>query len=81
MDRTVRGSSTRDPFRSPGSSRAGAAIVPQANGNYMESAPIYQCFFAGYYIIWTFFVIPEISSGTGVTAYGREGKRVNESCP
>jgi len=61
--------------------KAPAAIVPQANGNYMESAPIYQCFYEGYYIIWTFFVIPQISSGTIVTAYGREGKRVNESCP
>jgi hypothetical protein len=61
--------------------KAPAAIVPQANGNYMESAPIYQCFYAGYYIIWTFFVIPQISSGTIVTAYGRQGKRVNESCP
>ena len=61
--------------------KAPAAIVPQANGNYMESAPIYQCFYEGYYLIWTFFVIPQISSGTIVTAYGREGKRVNESCP
>jgi hypothetical protein len=47
----------------------------------MESAPIYQCFYAGYYIIWTFFVIPEISSGKIVTAYGRPGRTVNESCP
>lgn len=61
--------------------RAPAAIVAQANGNYLESAPIYQCFYAGYYIIWTFFVVPQISSGTIVTAYGREGRRVNQSCP
>jgi hypothetical protein len=62
--------------------KAPADIVPQPNGNYMESAPIYQCFYsAGYYIIWTFFVIPEISSGQIVTAYGRPGRTVNESCP
>ena len=61
--------------------KAPASVVAQPNGNYMESAPIYQCFYAGYYVIWTFFVIPEISSGTIVTAYGREGKRVHESCP
>lgn len=46
----------------------------------MESAPIYQCFYAGY-IIWKFFVIPEISSGQIVTAYGRPGRTVDESCP
>jgi hypothetical protein len=61
--------------------KAPARVVPQNNGNYLESAPIYQCFFAGYYIIWTFFVVPQISSGTIVTAYGREGRRVNQSCP
>ena len=46
-----------------------------------ERAPIYQCFYAGYYIIWKFFVIPEISTGKIVTAYGRPGRTVNESCP
>jgi hypothetical protein len=61
--------------------KAPARVVVQDNGNYLESAPIYQCFYAGYYIIWTFFVVPEISSGTIVTAYGREGRRVNQSCP
>lgn len=61
--------------------KAPATFVAQKNGNYLESAPIYQCFYAGYYIIWTFFVIPQIGSGTIVTAYGREGKRINESCP
>ncbi|MGH3202400.1 MAG: hypothetical protein ACRDOA_00225 [Streptosporangiaceae bacterium] len=61
--------------------KAPARVVVQDNGNYLESAPIYQCFFAGYYIIWTFFVVPQVSSGTIVTAYGREGRRVNESCP
>jgi hypothetical protein len=61
--------------------KAPAKVVAQANGNYLESAPIYQCFFAGYYIIWTFFVVPQISSGTIVTAYGREGRTVNQSCP
>jgi hypothetical protein len=61
--------------------KAPAKVVVQDNGNYLESAPIYQCFFAGYYIIWTFFVIPEITSGKIVTAYGREGRTVNRSCP
>ena len=61
--------------------KAPAAFVAQPNGNYMESAPIYQCFYAGYYVIWTFFVIPEISSGKIVTAYGRQGRTVHESCP
>jgi len=61
--------------------KAPAKVVAQSNGNYLESAPIYQCFFAGYYIIWTFFVIPQISSGTIVTAYGRGGRTVNQSCP
>jgi len=61
--------------------QAPARVVSQDNGNYLESAPIYQCFYAGYYIIWTFFVVPEISSGTIVTAYGREGRRVSQSCP
>jgi hypothetical protein len=61
--------------------KAPAAFVAQPNGNYLESAPIYQCFYAGYYVIWTFFVIPEISSGKIVTAYGRQGRTVHESCP
>ncbi len=61
--------------------KAPARVVAQDNGNYLESAPIYQCFYAGYYIIWTFFVVPQISSGTIVTAYGREGRRVDQSCP
>jgi hypothetical protein len=61
---------------------APAAIVPQPNGNYLESAPIYQYFYsASYYKIWTFFVSSEISSGQIVTAYGRQGKTVCESCP
>ena len=61
--------------------KAPADIVVQPNGNYKEIAPIYQCFYAGYYIIWTFFVIPEISSGSIVTAYGSKGRTVDESCP
>jgi hypothetical protein len=60
---------------------APAKIVEQTNGNYVYSAPIYQCFYAGYYYIWTFFVVRTINTGTIVTAYGREGRRVNESCP
>jgi hypothetical protein len=61
--------------------KAPAKTVVQANGNYLKSAPIYQCFFAGYYVIWTFYVVPNIKSGSIVTAYGRRGKTVNRSCP
>lgn len=62
--------------------KAPADIVVQPNGNYKEIAPIYQCFYsAGYYVIWTFFVIPEISSGSIVTAYGSKGKTVDQCCP
>lgn len=62
--------------------KAPAAVIAQSNGNYLESAPIYQCFYqGGYYIIWTFFVVPQISSGTIITAYGRMGRTVNQSCP
>ena len=61
--------------------KAPAAVIAQSNGNYLESAPIFQCFYQGYYIIWTFFVVPQISSGTIITAYGRKGKTVNQSCP
>ena len=61
--------------------KAPATIGVQPNGNYKETAPIYQCFYAGYYVIWTFIVIPEISSGAIVTAYGSKGKTVHESCP
>jgi hypothetical protein len=51
--------------------KAPAAVIAQSNGNYLESAPIYQCFYqGGYYIIWTFFVVPQISSGIIITAYG-----------
>jgi len=62
--------------------KAPATFVVQENDNYQERAPIYQCFYsAGYYIIWTFIVISRISSGAIVTAYGRPGRTVNESCP
>jgi len=61
--------------------KAPATIGVQPNGNYKETAPIYQCFYAGYYVIWTFIVIPKISSGAIVTAYGSKGKTVHESCP
>jgi hypothetical protein len=61
--------------------KAPAHVVVQANGNYRESAPIYECFYAGYYYIWTFNVVPEIKSGSIVTAYGSRGKRVNTPCP
>ncbi len=61
--------------------KAPAAVIAESNGNYLESAPIFQCFYQGYYIIWTFFVVPQISSGTIITAYGRMGKTVNQSCP
>jgi hypothetical protein len=42
--------------------------VVQANGNFRESAPIYQCFNEGYYVIWTFYVVPAIQSGS-IEAY------------
>jgi hypothetical protein len=62
--------------------KAPATFVAQENDNYQERAPIYQCFYsAGYYIIWTFIVISRISSGAIVTAYGRPGRIVHESCP
>jgi hypothetical protein len=54
--------------------------VVQSNGNFRESAPIYQCFYAGYYIIWTFYVVPTIQSGSIVTAYGHKGKTVDQPC-
>lgn len=59
-----------------------ATVRAQSNGNYLESAPIFQCFYMqGHYIIWTFFVVSRISSGTIITAYGREGRTVHQSCP
>jgi hypothetical protein len=62
--------------------KAPATFVAQENDNYQERAPIYQCFYsAGYYMIWTFIVISRISSGAIVTAYGRSGRIVHESCP
>jgi hypothetical protein len=61
--------------------KAPAVFIVQGNGNYKEAAPIYQCFFAGYYVIWTFSVIPRIASGDVVTAYASKGKTVNRSCP
>lgn len=61
--------------------KAPGHVVVQKNGNYRESGPIYECFYAGYYYIWTFYVVPEIKSGSIVTAYGNRGKRVNKSCP
>jgi hypothetical protein len=61
--------------------KAPAVFIVQGNGNYKEAAPIYQCFFAGYYVIWTFTVIPRIASGDVVTAYASKGKTVNRSCP
>ncbi len=53
----------------------------QGNGNYLKSGPIYQCFYAGYFIIWTFYVVPGIKSGSIVTAYGHKERTVNRSCP
>jgi len=61
--------------------KAPGKVVTQDNGNYVYSAPVYQCFYEGYYIIWTFFVVRTIVSGSIVTAHGREGRRVNTSCP
>lgn len=67
--------SMRQTLKAPGK------VIVQDNGNYREIAPIYQCFYAGYYIIWNFNVISGIKSGTIVTAWGNKGKRVNTSCP
>jgi hypothetical protein len=61
--------------------KAPAHVVTQSNGNYRESAPIFQCFYAGYYYIWTFYVVRGIVSGSIVTAYGHRGKKVNQFCP
>jgi hypothetical protein len=62
--------------------KAPATFVAQENDNYQERAPIYQCFYsAGYYMIWTFIAISRISSGAIVTAYGRPGRIVRQSCP
>ena len=61
--------------------QAPAHVLVQSNGNYRESAPIYQCFYAGYYYIWTFYVVPVIKSGSIVTAYGSKGKKVDQPCP
>lgn len=61
--------------------KAPADVKAQGNGNFRESAPIYQCFYQGYYVIWTFVVVPKINSGDIVTAWGSKGKTVNRSCP
>jgi hypothetical protein len=61
--------------------KAPGQVVTQTNGNYRYSAPVYQCFYEGYYYIWTFYVVRTIVSGSIVTAYGSKGKRVNTSCP
>jgi hypothetical protein len=64
-----------------------AVFRKQSNGNFLESAPIYQCFYdedGGYFYVWTFTVIATITGakyGTIVTAYGHRGRRVNELCP
>src|ERR1700722_19700882 len=49
--------------------KAPVQVVTQSNGNYRESGPIYQCFYAGYYYIWTFYVVKGIKSASIVTAY------------
>lgn len=61
--------------------KAPETFEPQDNGNYLETAPIYQCFFEGYYYIWKFTVIPKISDGTIVTAFGHRGRKVDQPCP
>lgn len=55
--------------------------TPQKNGNYRKYGPIYQCFYAGYYVVWRFYVIVGIRSGSIVTAYGHKERTVDESCP
>jgi|HubBroStandDraft_1064217.scaffolds.fasta_scaffold04997_7 hypothetical protein len=57
--------------------KAPADWVVQTNGNFRESAPIYQCFFAGYYVIWTFYVVPTYpfrQHRHGVRAQGQNGR-------
>jgi hypothetical protein len=61
--------------------KAPASVTKQSNGNYLEKAPIYECFYEGYYYIWTFSVVPQIKSGSIVTAFGSRGRRVNTRCP
>lgn len=60
-----------------------ATIIDQKErGTYLHSGPIYECFpTEGFYIKWTFYVATAKRSGSIITAFGREGKKVEGNCP
>jgi hypothetical protein len=54
----------------------------QDRGTYLHTGPIFECFpTEGFHIIWTFYVATAKRSGSIITAYGREGSRVEGDCP
>jgi RHS repeat-associated protein len=61
--------------------RAPADITYRAkNDTYTHLAPVYQCFYEGYYRVWTFRVVTAKVSGKIITAYGEPGETVDEPC-
>jgi hypothetical protein len=55
--------------------------IQQENGNYKKYGPVFQCFIQGFHIVWTFYVIVGVHSGSVVTAYGHKGRTVDTPCP
>ena len=54
----------------------------QSNGTLFTEAPIIQCFFTqNYYIVWSFFVIPNAQNGSIIIAFGRNKGKTNGPCP
>ena len=54
----------------------------QSNGTLFTEAPIIQCFFTqNFYIVWSFFVIPNAQNGSIITAFGRNKGKTNGPCP
>jgi len=54
----------------------------QSNGTLFTEGPIIQCFpMQNFYILWSFFVIPNAKNGSIVTAFGRHRGRTNGPCP